>query len=260
MSELTATQFNVEDGAAWITLNRPENRNALSAELVNELYELLGSAEKNPSVRGIVLTGAGSAFCSGADLKSPPGATVRGHQSVPLGDVLKCIMDCAKPVIVAVNGSAVAGGLGLVGAADIVISASTANFRFSEVRVGVIPAVIAVVCLPKLGPHNAMRLFLTGERFSAEQAVGYGLVHKVVPPDQLLATVNAELNSLKLGGPNAIKECKRLVRQVPTWGRDEALEHTQLWSNELFHSDEAVEGIAAFIEKRSASWVEDGEH
>ena len=257
MTELSVTRYNIENDTAWITLDRPHNRNALSAELVNELYDLLGSAEKDPTIRGIVLTGAGPAFCSGADLKSPPGTTVDGSQSVPYGDVLKRIMDCAKPVIVAVNGSAVAGGLGLIGAADIVISTDDAHFSFSEVRVGVIPAVIAVVCLPKLGPHHAMRLFLTGKRFSSEQAVSYGLVHRVVPQERLVAAVNEELDAIKLGGPNAIKECKRLVRQVPIWSRDEGLAKTQQWSTKLFKSDEAAEGIAAFVEKRRASWIKD---
>lgn len=257
MTEYSTILYNIENDAAWITLNRPHNRNALTAELVDELYELLGSAEEDSSVRGVVITGAGPAFCSGADMKSPPGTTVDGSQSVPYGDVLKRIMDCAKPVIVAINGSAAAGGLGLIGAADIVISVDSAHFSFREVRVGVIPAVIAVVCLPKIGPHIAMKLFLTGERFTGEQAIEYGLVHRVVPREQLVSTVNSELDAIKRGGPNAIKECKRLVRQLPTWTRDEGLVRTQRWSTEIFQSDEAAEGIAAFIEKRNASWIKE---
>ncbi|MXW08069.1 MAG: enoyl-CoA hydratase [Gammaproteobacteria bacterium] len=257
MTENSAITFKFKNDAVWVTLNRPQNRNALTAELVNLLYEFLGSAEEDSSIRGIVITGAGPAFCSGADLKSPPGSTVDGSQSVPYGDVLKRIMDCSKPVIAAINGSAAAGGLGLIGAADIVISVDDAHFSFREVRVGVIPGVIAVVCLPKIGPHIAMKLFLTGERFTSEQAVDYGLVHRVVPREQLVSAVNSELDAIKLGGPNAIKECKRLVRQVPTWSRDEGLVETQKWSTEIFQSDEAAEGIAAFIAKRNASWIKD---
>ena len=257
MTERSATRFNTKDDVAWITLDRPHNRNALSAELVNELDELLCLAEEDSSLRAIVLTGAGPAFCSGADLKSPPGATVDGSQSVPFGDVLKRIMDCTKPVIVAVNGSAAAGGLGLIAAADIVIAADDAHFSFREVRVGVIPAVIAVVCLPKIGPHIAMKLFLTGERFSSSQAVSYGLVHRAVPQEQLITAVIEELDAIKLGGPNAVRECKRLVREVPKWNRDEGLVKTQQWSTEIFNSDEAAEGMAAFIEKRKASWIKE---
>lgn len=257
MTKPSAIRYHVENDVAWITLNRPQNRNALTAELVNALYEFLGSAEQDSTIRGIVITGAGSAFCSGADLKSPPGTTVDGTQSIPFGDVLKRIMDSTKPVIVAINGSAAAGGLGLIGAADIVISVDDAHFSFREVRVGVIPAVIAVVCLPKIGPHIAMKLFLTGERFSSEQAVSYGLVHRVVPREQLEVAVNAELDAIRRGGPNAIKECKRLVRQIPTWSRDEGFVKTQQWSTEIFKTHEAAEGIAAFIEKRNASWIKE---
>ena len=140
-----ATLYKVRNGAAWITLNRPENRNALSAVLVAELHEHLQAANEDPSVRSIVITGAEPAFCSGADLKSPPGQMIRGRRSVPYPTVLTKIMESPKPVIAAVNGAVFAGGLGLVGAADIVIAVEDARFAFSEVRIGVIPAVISVV-------------------------------------------------------------------------------------------------------------------
>ena len=146
MSGTEATLYEVAGGAAWITLNRPENRNALSAVLVNELNEHLITANNDPDVRSIVITGSDPAFCAGADLKSPPGEAIDGGgKSVPYPDVLTRILDSQKPVIVAVNGAAFAGGLGLVGAADIVITAEDVQFSFSEVRIGVIPAVISVV-------------------------------------------------------------------------------------------------------------------
>ena len=163
-----ATLYEVAQGAAWITLNRPENRNALSAALVAELDAHLTAANADPAVRCIVITGADPAFCAGADLKSPPGSSPLGDmRAVTFPEVLQHIIDSDKPVIAAVNGAAYAGGLGIVGAADIVIMAQDAPCAFSEVRIGVIPAIIAVTCLPKLGPHHAMRLFLTGERFDA---------------------------------------------------------------------------------------------
>ena len=216
MSQLEATLYDVKDGAAWITLNRPENRNALSAALVNELYHHLLEANKDPAVRSIVITGNGTAFCAGADLKSPPGASIDGGgEAVPYPDVLKQIVNSEKPVIAAVNGAAFAGGLGLVGAADIVITVQDVQFSFSEVRIGVIPAVISVVCLPKLGTHHGMKLFLTGERFTGQQAVDFGLAHRAVPAAQLIEAVQEEIDMINLGGPNAIIECKKLVRQVP---------------------------------------------
>ena len=137
----------------------------------------------------IVLTGNGPAFCAGADLKGGGGAVAPAGQRNPFVDILELIWDGPKPVIAAVNGHAFGGGLGLVAAADIAVSADSAKFAFSEVRVGVIPAMISVVVLPKLGIHHGMRLFLTGETFDAQRALGYGLLHRVVPAGELTAAV-----------------------------------------------------------------------
>ena len=174
MGGTEATIYDLRDGAAWITLNRPERRNALSNELVSELYGHLAAANADDAVRAIVITGKPPAFCSGADLKNPPGKAAPGAMAVPYPDVLTAILESPKPVIAAVNGAAFAGGLGLVGAADIAICVEDAPFSFSEVRIGVIPAVIAVVCLRKLGTHHGMKLFLTGERFNGARAVEMG--------------------------------------------------------------------------------------
>ena len=255
MASTEATLYDVKKGAAWITLNRPENRNALSAVLVSELYEHLGVANDDPNVRCIVITGTDPAFCAGADLKSPPGGSIEGRRSVPYPDVLTRIQDSDKPVIAAVNGAAFAGGLGLVGAADIVVAREDVQFSFSEVRIGVIPAVISVVCIPKLGTHHAMKLFLTGERFTGAQAVEMGFAHRAVPGDQLRSAVEEEIDMINQGGPNAVVQCKKLVRAVPNWNREEAFEKTAEWSGRMFRSDEGAEGMAAFREKRKASWI-----
>jgi methylglutaconyl-CoA hydratase len=210
MAGQQATLYEINDGAAWITLNRPENRNALSAILVNELYAHLINANENSEVRSIVITGAGPAFCAGADLKSPPGQLVDGAQGVTYPEVLNTILESPKPVIAAVNGAAFAGGLGLVGAADIVVTVSDVQFSFSEVRIGVIPAVISVVCIPKLGTHHAMKLFLTGERFTGEQAVSMGFAHRAVKAEELTSMVQEEIDAINLGGPIAVQECKKI--------------------------------------------------
>ena len=160
-------------------------------------------------------------------------------------------------MIAAVNGAAFAGGLGLIGAADIVITDADALFSFSEVRIGVIPAVISVVCMPKLGRHHAMKLFITGERFTGDQAVTMGLAHRAVSADELKAAVEEELAMINLGGPMAVQACKALVNRVPTWEADAAFDEASTWSVATFQSDEAAEGMAAFREKRSPSWVED---
>ena len=257
MAGTEATLYEVRQGAAWITLNRPENRNALSALLVNELYDHIQGALTDAAVRSIVITGAAPAFCAGADLKSPPGEIVDGQRAVPYTDVMGAILESPKPVIAAVNGAAFAGGLGLVGAADIVVIAEEAQCSFSEVRIGVIPAVISVVCLPKLGVHHGMKLFLTGERFDGNQAVTMGLAHRAVPAAQLAEAVQEEVEMINLGGPIAVTECKKLVRWVPEMSVEEGFEVTSEWSGRMFRSAEAAEGMAAFREKRKPSWVSD---
>ena len=257
MAGQQATLYEINDGAAWITLNRPENRNALSAILVNELYAHLINANENSEVRSIVITGTGPAFCAGADLKSPPGQLVDGAQGVTYPEVLNTIIESPKPVIAAVNGAAFAGGLGLVGAADIVVTVSDVQFSFSEVRIGVIPAVISVVCIPKLGTHHAMKLFLTGERFTGEQAVSMGFAHRAVKAEELTSMVQEEIDAINLGGPIAVQECKKLVRRVRELNIRDGFNETGEWSKRLFQSEEGAEGMAAFREKRKPNWVRD---
>ena len=250
-----ATRYAISKGAAWITLNRPENRNALSAVLVDELDTHLRAANEDPAVRAIVITGTDPAFCAGADLKNPPGKAGPGQRGVEFVDVLKFIVASPKPVIVAVNGAAFAGGLGLVGAADIVIAAEDAPMSFSEVRIGVIPAVIAVVCVPKLGTHHAKKLFLTGERFSGARAVEMGLVHRAVPKAQLVAAVEEEIAAICQGGPIAVTECKKLVTRVPQLSMEEGFAEMAVWSKRMFGTPEASEGMTAFREKRKPAWI-----
>ncbi len=253
---LEATLYEVTNGAAWITLNRPAARNALSPALVAELDAHLTAANADPAVRCIVITGADPAFCAGADLKAPRGQNPLGTiREVTFPDVLQHILDSDKPVIAAVNGAAYAGGLGIIGAADIVIAAEDAPFSFSEVRIGVIPAIIAVTCLPKLGPHHAMRLFLTGERFTGTRAVELGLAHLAVPKAGLRDAVEKEVATIALGGPQAVIAAKKLVRAVPALPPAEAFATMAKLSGSLFTSPEGQEGMAAFREKRPPSWV-----
>ena len=250
-----ATLYEVRQGVARVTLNRPEARNALSAVLVNELFAHLQAANSDDEVRSIVITGAGSAFCSGADLNSPPGELVAGQQTITYPDVLKAVLDSPKPVIAAINGPAFAGGIGLVAAADIAVTAEEAVFSFSEVRIGVAPAVIAVVCVPKLGTHHATRLFMTGERFDGREAVRMGLAHRAVPGQDLLQAVQEEIDMISLGGPIAVQEAKKMVRRVSEISIEQGFDETSVWSKRLFESEEGLEGMAAFREKRKPNWV-----
>ncbi len=145
----------------------------------------------------------------------------------------------------------------MVGAVDISVAVDDVNFSFSEVRIGVIPAVISVVCLPKLGKHHGMKLFLTGEKFSAAQAVDMGFLHRAVPRNQLEAAVQEEIDMICLGGPNAVTEAKKLVRRVPLLSREDGFAETAPWSAKHFASDEGKEGMLAFREKRKPSWVKE---
>jgi len=250
------TQYERRGRAAWITLDAPESRNALSAEMVEELSRHLRTATDDDAARVVVLTGNGPAFCAGADLKGGGPLAAGSGQRNPFVDVLELIWDGPKPVIAAVNGHAFGGGLGLVAAADIAVAADTAKFAFSEVRVGVIPAMISVVVLPKLGAHHTMRLFLTGETFDAPRALGYGLLHRVVPAAELAAAVEAEVAAIALGGPNAVREAKRLVRRIPRLSMEDGFAYAQQKIAELFASPEAAEGMSAFAGKRKPKWAE----
>jgi methylglutaconyl-CoA hydratase len=256
MPSTEQTLYEVRGGGAWIRLNRPEKRNALSAMLITEVYDHLQAANADDAVRCVVLTGNGPGFCSGADLKDDRGLPAGRDQAVTYPDLLAAIQDSPKPVIAAVNGPAFAGGLGLVGACDIAVAVDDAQFSFSEVRIGVIPAIISVVCLPKLGSHHGMKLFLTGERFDGNRAVEMGFVHRAVPEGKLEAAVQEEIDMIRLGGPIAVIECKKLVRQVPTLSREAGFELTAPWSAEMFASEEAQEGMEAFREKRNAAWIQ----
>jgi len=235
--------------AAWVTLERPERRNALSAAMLDELRAALGEAVADPRARVLVLTGRGSAFCAGADLEQPPPLAA-------LAELLRSVQDCPKPVVAAVNGHAFAGGIGLVAAADVALAADSAVFAFSKVRLGVAPAVIAVFCLPRMGEGAARRLFLTGSRFDAEEARATGLVHAVVAADGLEAAAAALAAELALGAPGALAATKSLLARLRGLPRDGALELAAAVSEELFASDDAREGRAAFAERRRPRWAE----
>ena len=250
--------LSVAGSVATITLDSPSNRNALSNVLLGQLEQHLDTAIADDRARLIVLTGTGPVFCSGADLKERGGVSTPGQAGGPGGlvAILKHILNSPKPVIARVNGPARAGGLGLIAACDIAVSVDSATFAFSEVRIGVIPAIISVVVLPKLGPAKGVELFLTGDTFSAQDAVRYDLLNATAPADHLDEVVGRYTTSILKGAPGALAGCKRLVREVPGIDLDAAFEMTATQSAAFFTSDEAREGMTAFIEKRPPRWAE----
>lgn len=258
MSELV--HYAEERGIATVTLDSPENRNALSRQLVSELRAALERAMAAPNVRAIVLTGTGTTFCSGADLKEQLAANQAGAPAGPAGggvpDVLRIIRNGPKPVVARVNGHARAGGIGLVAAADIAVAPEDATFAFSEVRVGVVPAIIAVPIMEKVGKTAVAELFLSGQTFDARRAATIGLVTRAVPAGELDATVREYLDALLLASPSALAACKELLRTLPGIPFDQALAWAAEFSARMFASEDAREGMAAFLEKRKPRWQE----
>lgn len=251
------TLYAVAAGVATITLNMPERKNALNELLVNSLGLNLDRAVADDKVRAIVLTNAGNTFCAGADLKAEtPGVVPTTPQRTFL-DVMDQILDSPKPVIGRIDGHAIAGGVGLVAACDLSVMRDDAKIGFTEVRIGVAPAVISVVCLPKLRRADASELFLTGERITPARAAEVGLINRAVPAAEIDDAVNAYVSMVVRGGPIALAASKDLIRRVPNLNRADGFAWTSLRSRELFQSEEAAEGIAAFNERRDPSWVPD---
>src|SRR5258706_14976456 len=238
---------------ATITLDSPANRNALSSRLLIELHAALASALSNTVVRVIVLTGAGPAFCSGADLKESRTSPAAAPELFP--NVLQLIWDSPKPVVCRVNGSARAGGIGLIAACDIAVAAQPATFAFSEVRIGATPAIIAVTCLRRMEARAAAEYFLTGEAFDAQRAMEIGLLTRAVPETELDEQTSRYADLLLRGAPGALGVTKTVLHEAGTLPVADGLARMAKLSAERFASAEAQEGMAAFVEKRDPAWA-----
>lgn len=251
-------RYEVGGSVATVTLAAPERRNVLDATSLTALTEAVASAAADDSVRVLVLTGEGSAFCAGADLagaSDPTGDSFSGSAPASLVTLLETMLDLPKPIVARVQGHVAGGGNGLVAASDLAVAAETARFAFSEVRVGVAPAVISVVCLARMAPGDARELLLTGERVSAQRVLRAGLVTRVVPADELDAAVSEYVDALLLGGPQALAHTKELLQRVPGMTRDEAFAWTSDLSAGLFASAEGREGMRAYLDKRPPRWA-----
>jgi methylglutaconyl-CoA hydratase len=241
------------DAIATITLDSPHNANALSSRLLAELKAELEQAMADPAVRVVVLTGAGKVFCSGADLKES--STTPTAAAPVMSGVVRLLWDSPKPVICRVNGAARAGGIGLVAAADIAIATERATFAFSEVRIGVVPAVISVPCLRRMPSRAAAEYFLTGEVFDAKRAAEIGLLTKAVPAEDLDGETERYADMLLRGAPAALAATKDVLRNGQAAGVCVGRTKMAALSATFFGSDEAREGMAAFAAKRDPAWV-----
>ncbi|OLF08772.1 enoyl-CoA hydratase [Actinophytocola xinjiangensis] len=253
MAELV--HYTTDRGVATITLDSPHNRNALSAQLRRELRDHLGAAAGDDAVRVIVLDHTGPVFCAGMDLKEAgsPGSSTDGVNEFP--EILTQLWTSRKPVVARLAGPARAGGVGIVAAADIAVAVDTATFAFTEVRLGLVPAVISVTVLPRLLPRAAHELFLTGESFDAARARDIGLINAAVPAGQLDAEVTRYTDLLALGGPTALAATKDLLRRARAADLADDFADMLDLSAGFFVGAEGQEGIAAFAQKRPAAWV-----
>jgi methylglutaconyl-CoA hydratase len=256
-----SVRLAVAGGIARVTLARPEVRNAFNAEVIDRLHEIFTRISAADDVRAVVLAGEGKVFCGGADvnwmrasLELSFDANVGGAER--MSDMFRAIDNSPKPVVGRIQGAALGGGAGLAAVCDVAIAAEDAIFGFTEVKLGIIPAVISPFALAKIGPSHARALFLTGERFGAERARGIGLVHEVVPAADLDGAIERVLDELRSAGPTATAAAKLLVRRVldNTYDASRAITTQAIAQQRV--SSEGQEGLRAFLERRSPSFAE----
>jgi methylglutaconyl-CoA hydratase len=250
-------------GIVTLTLNRPEARNALSRALVDEITGALGVLAEDAGVRAIVLTGCGGIFCAGADIgemRASGAATPEQNESDAqrFATMLERLERQPQPTIAVVNGAAYGGAVGLIAACDVALAARSARLALSEVRLGLVPAMISPYVIRAIGARQARRWFLTGEAMDAGTAARIGLVHEVTDDAQLAQAASELADALLAGGPSAQGEIKRLIRHVT--GREQAADgsmraDTARWIARIRAGDEAREGLTAFLERRKPGWV-----
>lgn len=248
--------YAVEDAVARLTLDSPHNRNALSGALVEQLHAGFASAAADPAVRCVVLGHAGGTFCAGADLGEAAGRSpgdIAVDRAREMTHLLRAILELPVPVIGAIDGHVRAGGLGLVGACDIVVAGPASTFALTEARIGVAPSIISLTLLPKLSARAAGRYFVTGEKFGADEAARIGLVTVAAPAvDAAVASLAAEVTN---GSPQGLAASKALTTAAILEDFDRLADGLAQQSARLFDSDEAREGMLAFLQKRPPAWV-----
>jgi len=252
------------DGNAAVVLNRPDVHNAFDPEMVDALTSTLRQLESRADVRAIVLTGAGKNFCAGADIEQMKrSATYTRQQNLELARatslMLQTLYALEKPTIACVRGAVRGGGVGLVSACDIAIAERGATFRLSEVKLGIIPAMISPYVIAAMGERMAHRYMLSGEEFDAAEAYRIGLLHDICEEPELQVVVGRMLRQLHSSGPRAVVAIKKLIPEITAAPIDDAVsEKTAQHIAEVRATPEAQEGLGAFLEKRKPSWVNAG--
>ena len=249
-----------DDGIAVVTLQRPERHNAFDAVLIDEIIAVFGEIDRDSRVRAVLLQGAGKSFSAGADIawmraqgEANEADNMRGAEHMEAA--FRAIYDCQKPVVARVHGAALGGGSGLTAAADIAITTHSCVFGFSEVRLGIIPAVISPFVIEKLGLAKAKALFLLGSRFKGAEAERVGLVFKSLPDEELDAAIERALADLLQGSPAALLAAKALCQTVRSRSPAEVVRETCSAIAAIRQTAEAREGLAAFLDKRKPGWI-----
>jgi enoyl-CoA hydratase len=245
--------YDVDRAIATITLDSPANRNALSTQLVSELSEHLAAAAADDDVRAAVLTHTGTVFCAGADLKEQASEGGPEEGTRRMLALLRTIVESPKPVIARLDGAVRAGGLGIVGACDIALASSNASFAFTEVRLGLAPAIISLTTMGRMTERAVSRYYLTGEKFDAAAAAECGLI--TVATDALDEAVEQVCAALRACSPQGLAESKAMTTRTVLQAFDQRGDEVQALSARLFASEEAREGMLAFLQKRSPRWA-----
>lgn len=258
-------KYAVVGGCATITLDSPHNRNAISSRLVAELREGLAQAAADPDVRAVVLTHTGGTFCAGADLSEASGsggqvpadpAAAAAFRTRQMAELLREIVALPKPVVGQVDGHVRAGGMGLVGACDIVVAGPQSTFALTEARLGLAASIISLTLLPRLDSRAAGRYFLTGEKFGPDEAEAMGLV--TIASEEPAARVAELLAALRQASPQGLAESKVLTTAAVLEQFDRYAEARAAQSARLFTSEEAREGMVAFLQRRAPRWAQEG--
>ena len=260
MTEYKTLLVEAAGGVLSVTLNRPEVHNAFNDELIAEAIDLFGGMGDRRDARAVVLRGTGPNFCAGADVNwmSRMVHYTRDENlrdSAQLAKMYALINECPLPVVGRIQGAAIGGGVGLVAVCDIAIAAREAKFGFSEVKLGILPAVISPYVIAKIGQTHARALFLTGERFEAERALRTGLIHRIA--DDVDAAIEETLKQLMTSGPQAIRECKKLIAHVAGSALVDAIPYTIEAIAARRVSPEGQAGMQAFLKKEVAPWVKE---
>jgi methylglutaconyl-CoA hydratase len=255
-------EVNISENVCYITMNRPDVHNAFNEILIKEMTSAFNDASGDDSVRAVVLSSNGKSFCAGADMNWMKKMISYSKEenlqdSLDMATMYDAVDRCTKPVIGRINGAAIGGGVGLVAACDIVVCSEEAIFSFSEVKLGIVPAVISPFIVNKIGMSHSRALFTTAERFGAAKARDIGLVHEVAPLHQLDELIDFKLKLIRSCGPKAVGEAKVLLQEVGHKQPREAHQYTVAKIADLRISDEGQEGLNAFLEKKKPVWRED---